>query len=106
MEMPRRARMRDNGYGSFPANSPCKAGWVDQALSMSNPCLAQSDIDSFQRDGVVLIKGLFAEHVDTIRAGIERNMAEPGPYAAENLKSGDSGRFFDDYCNWTRILEF
>ncbi len=73
---------------------------------MTHPCLAQSDIDSFQRDGVVLIEGLFVEHVDTIRAGIERNMAEPGPYAAENLKSGDSGRFFDDYCNWTRIPEF
>ena len=33
-------------------------------------------------------------------------MAEPGPYAAENLKEGESGRFFDDYCNWTRIPEF
>ncbi|PKP75085.1 MAG: phytanoyl-CoA dioxygenase, partial [Alphaproteobacteria bacterium HGW-Alphaproteobacteria-6] len=30
----------------------------------------------------------------------------PGPYAAENLKPGETGRFFDDYCNWTRIPEF
>jgi len=49
---------------------------------------------------------MFSEWVDTIRAGIERNMAEPGPYAAENLKEGEAGRFFDDYCNWTRIPEF
>lgn len=68
--------------------------------------LTQSDIDAFQRDGVVLIKGLFADHLDTIRAGIERNMDEPGPYAAENLNAGEGGRFFDDYCNWTRIPEF
>ena len=68
--------------------------------------LTQKDIDAFQRDGVVLVKGLFKDHVDTIRAGIERNMAEPGPYAAENLKDGERGRFFDDYCNWTRISEF
>lgn len=68
--------------------------------------LNQDQIDTFQRDGVVLIKGLFADHVDTIRAGIERNMNEPGPYAAENLKEGEGGRFFDDYCNWTRIAEF
>ena len=68
--------------------------------------VSQSDIDAFQHDGVVLIKGLFADHVDTIRAGIERNMTEPGPYAAENLKAGEGGRFFDDYCNWTRIPEF
>ena len=33
-------------------------------------------------------------------------MAEPGPYAAENLQEGEGGRFFDDYCNWTRIPEF
>ena len=68
--------------------------------------LTQSDIEAYQRDGAVLIKGLFADHVDQIRAGIERNMAEPGPYAAENLKAGEGGRFFDDYCNWTRIPEF
>jgi len=41
-----------------------------------------------------------------LRAGVARNMAEPGPYAAENLKEGEGGRFFDDYCNWTRIDEF
>ena len=46
------------------------------------------------------------EALEAIRAGIERNMAEPGPYAAENLKPGEGGRFFDDYCNWTRIPEF
>ncbi len=68
--------------------------------------LCQSDIDTFQKNGVVLVKGLFNAHVGTIRAGIERNMAEPGPYAAENLKEGESGRFFDDYCNWNRIPEF
>lgn len=68
--------------------------------------VTQDHIDAYQRDGVVLVKGLFADHIDAIRAGIERNMAEPGPYAAENLKAGEGGRFFDDYCNWTRIAEF
>ncbi|MFT7147082.1 MAG: ectoine hydroxylase-related dioxygenase (phytanoyl-CoA dioxygenase family) [Yoonia sp.] len=71
-----------------------------------HPLITQDRIDTFQRDGVVMIKGLFADHVDTIRAGIERNMNEPGPYAAENLREGEGGRFFDDYCNWTRISEF
>ena len=71
-----------------------------------HPLITQDHVDTFQRDGVVLIKGLFADHVDTLRAGIERNMNEPGPYAAENLKEGEGGRFFDDYCNWTRIPEF
>ena len=73
---------------------------------MPHPLLTQDQIEAFQRDGAVLVKGLFKDHVETIRAGIERNMAEPGPYAAENLKEGEGGRFFDDYCNWTRISEF
>jgi len=66
----------------------------------------RSQIRAFRADGAVLIKGLFRDWVETIRAGIERNMAEPGPYAAENLSPGEGGRFFDDYCNWRRIPEF
>lgn len=68
--------------------------------------LTQTQIDDFARDGAVMIPGLFADWVDDIRAGIDRNMAEPGPYAAENLLDGEAGRFFDDYCNWQRIPEF
>ena len=63
-------------------------------------------VTTYQRDGVVLIKGLWADWVETLRDGIARNMAEPGPYASENLKPGEGGRFFDDYCNWERIPEF
>lgn len=71
-----------------------------------HPLLTQAHIDAFQRDGVALIRGLFKDCVEAIRTGIARNMASPGPYAAENLREGETGRFFDDYCNWTRIPEF
>ena len=73
---------------------------------MSNALVTQTMIDTFQRDGVVLIRGLWSDYVETLREGVERNMRDPGPYAAENLKPGEGGRFFDDYCNWTRIPEF
>lgn len=71
-----------------------------------HPLLTQDTIDAFARDGACVVRGLFADHVDTLAAGIARNMDAPGPYAAENLKQGDTGRFFDDYCNWQRIPEF
>ncbi|MEO0765826.1 MAG: phytanoyl-CoA dioxygenase family protein [Pseudomonadota bacterium] len=64
------------------------------------------DAATYQADGVALIRGLFADHVDALRAGIARNMAEPGPYASTNDRTGDTGLFFDDYCNWQRIPEF
>ena len=71
-----------------------------------HPMLTDAQIEQYQRDGVTIVRGLFADHVETLRAGVERNMAAPGPYASENEKAGESGRFFDDYCNWQRIPEF
>ena len=68
--------------------------------------VTQADIDTFQSDGVVLIRGLFADHVEALRDGVQRNMEQPGPYASNNEKAGETGRFFDDYCNWQRIPEF
>ncbi|WP_372674617.1 phytanoyl-CoA dioxygenase family protein, partial [Aquicoccus sp.] len=71
-----------------------------------HPLLTQQQIDDYQTRGVTVIRGLFADHVAKLRAGVEANMAAPGPYASENEKEGESGRFFDDYCNWQRIPEF
>lgn len=73
---------------------------------MQHGLLTQGQIDTFQRDGVVLVKGLFTDSLKDICSGIETNMHAPGPYGAENLKPGENGRFFDDYCNWMRIPEF
>ena len=73
---------------------------------MPDPLISREQIETFRRDGVVLVRGLFRDYVETLRAGVARNMAEPGSYAAENLKAGETSRFFDDYCNWTRISEF
>lgn len=63
-------------------------------------------VSDYQRDGAVLIKGLWANWVDTLRAGVARNMADPGPGVMATLKPGEAGSFFDDYCNWQRIPEF
>jgi ectoine hydroxylase-related dioxygenase (phytanoyl-CoA dioxygenase family) len=73
---------------------------------MTHSLVTPEDIDAFARDGAVVIRGLLAAEVESLRAGVARNMAEPGPYAAENTKAGEAGRFWDDYCNWQRIPEF
>lgn len=66
--------------------------------------MTAKDIADFQRDGAVVIRGVFAEWVEKMAQGVAQNMAEPGEYASENAVS--QGRFFDDYCNWTRIPAF
>lgn len=68
--------------------------------------ISTETIETYQRDGVALVCGLFADHVDTLRAGVARNMDAPGPYASTNDRAGETGLFFDDYCNWQRIPEF
>ena len=73
---------------------------------MVHPLITPEHVEQYQRDGVVLIRGLFADQVELLRAGVAANMENPGPYASNNEKAGQTGRFFDDYCNWTRIPEF
>lgn len=68
--------------------------------------VSTEQVEDFQRQGAVLLPGLLRDWVDVIADGIEQNIREPGPYAAENLAEGESGRFFDDYCNWQRIPAF
>ena len=65
-----------------------------------------SAIEAFHLDGAACLRGAFAEWVDLIAAGIERNLREPGPLASHLVQSGEDGGFFDDYCNWQRIPEF
>ena len=83
-----------------------RSGDKSKETAMTHPLVSQAMIDDFQTDGVVLVKGLFADHIETLRAGVAANMDEPGPYASENKKDGETGRFFDDYCNWSRIPQF
>ena len=59
---------------------------------------------TFEKNGAILLKDAFKEWVPKIIAGIERNLSSPSKYANEN--NVDSGRFFDDYCNWKVINEF
>jgi len=73
--------------------------------SVTKSPVSQSQIEAFERDGAVLLPGLFADWVDEIATAIAHNMENPGSYAAENLQDGDTGRFFDDYCNWQDIPE-
>ena len=56
---------------------------------------SESDIAAFKRDGAICLRGVFSKWVETIRAGIERNLSDPGPYGTENVAEGDTGSFFD-----------
>ena len=69
---------------------------------------AADDIHRFRRDGVVLLRGVFSEWVETLRNGLQRNLDDPQQYAfpCESNPAGEPGRFFDSYCNWQLIPEY
>ncbi len=74
---------------------------------MTHKMITQDHIDTYQKDGVVLVKGLFKNYVDSLCKGVASNMAMPSQFGQQaNLKPGAKGDFFDDYCNWNRIPEF
>jgi ectoine hydroxylase-related dioxygenase (phytanoyl-CoA dioxygenase family) len=68
--------------------------------------LSDDTIAAFRRDGVAVLRGAFGDWVETLRRGVARNMAEPGPDVKIYQGEKGGGRFFGDYCNWNRIPEY
>ena len=61
----------------------------------------------FQRDGACAVRGLLGdEQVARLREGVEQNLAEPSERAIEGGGEAGSGRFFEDFRNWTRIAAY
>ena len=63
-------------------------------------------IEAFHRDGVTVLRGLFAGWVDTLRRGVDFNIENPGPDGRFYTGENGAGRFMTDYCNWQRIPEY
>jgi ectoine hydroxylase-related dioxygenase (phytanoyl-CoA dioxygenase family) len=60
-------------------------------------------VEAFRRDGAVRLREVFAGWVERLRAGVEANLADPGPWARRRRAAPDDAPFFSDYCNWRRI---
>ncbi|MBT6096348.1 MAG: phytanoyl-CoA dioxygenase [Rhodospirillaceae bacterium] len=65
----------------------------------------ENAIEDFRRDGVAVLRGVFADWVEALAAGLARNQREPSPTARYHTGDGEAA-FFNDYCNWDRIPEY
>lgn len=64
-------------------------------------------VAQFRAEGCTVVRSLFTDgEVDTVRRGIERNLAAPGPLFGVASRDDDPGRFVEDFCNWQRIPEY
>ena len=68
--------------------------------------LSEGQITEFKEKGVTVLRDVFTDWVDVLRAGIDANMADPDPNARIYKGTEGGGRFFVDYCNWARIPEY
>lgn len=63
-------------------------------------------VQQFRDDGATVLRGVFSDWVETLRAGVAANMDDPDPTARIYRGEGGGGRFFVDYCNWNRIPQY
>lgn len=73
---------------------------------MPAPLVSAVTVEAFQRDGVVLIPGLLADHVASLAEAVAGNMAAPSPLERSYRPADGTAMFFQDYCNWQRIDGF
>ncbi len=86
--------------------SHCAGRWraIDDLL---NDGIGEDDVEAYRRDGAVVLRGMFGRAwLDLVAAGVEKNIADPGPYADFCTPEGNPGSFFGDYCNWRRFPEY
>jgi ectoine hydroxylase-related dioxygenase (phytanoyl-CoA dioxygenase family) len=68
--------------------------------------LTSSERQTYREHGVIVLRQVFSDWVDTLRAGIDYNSAHPGVYQRVYTKQDKPGRFWGDYCNWQRIAQY
>ena len=74
---------------------------------MNDSTVSENDIEAFERDGAVCVRGVFEQGwLDKLAQGLDKNFADPGPDHTVYTEAGKPGGFYDDYCNWQRIPEY
>ncbi len=76
-------------------------------ISTRLPAIDDATTAAYKEDGVTCLRAAFEPHwLDLLAAGVDREMANPGPIAREYTPPGKAGRFFGSLVMWQRILEF
>lgn len=66
-----------------------------------------AEIEAYDRDGAILLQGMLdADWIESLRAGIERDIANPGPGYHGYLSDNSQGRFHGNYDLWRHDRAF
>ncbi|MGO9804219.1 MAG: phytanoyl-CoA dioxygenase family protein [Steroidobacteraceae bacterium] len=71
------------------------------AAPTASASVSRQDVEAFQVDGAIVLRGILKPaEVALLRAGIERNLAQPSPRAKVASSRDDPGWFIEDFCCW------
>ena len=64
-------------------------------------------IAEYSDNGVTVLRNVVSAFwLDQLSIGIKKNFKNPSSYKCVYEKKGSQELFFDDYCNWKRIIEY
>lgn len=67
----------------------------------------EDEIAAFRRDGAALLKGKFStDWIDTLRAGIDADLANPTANFARHTKDPDAPAYLEDFWAWNKVPQF
>lgn len=80
-----------------------------RTLMTTDPPLSEQEIQSFQKDGAICLRGKFPqEWLEKAKEGIRKVYKNPSDYS-EKITRGDDAQsksvYFNDYMNWRRVKE-
>jgi ectoine hydroxylase-related dioxygenase (phytanoyl-CoA dioxygenase family) len=87
-----------------PARPPDRA--VRLPIAAGSGTLTESDVEAFQRDGAVVLRGLFTDWVEPLRRGMASVHAAPSALERSYRPRDGSAAFFQDFCRWPDVAEF
>ena len=57
--------------------------------------LSKKQIEDYENFGVIIVKGVFKDWIEPLRAGFQKVLDNPSQHGRENIND-DKGRFFED----------
>ena len=74
---------------------------------MHSDLISAEDIAAFNRDGAVHLRGVFdTAWIDTLRAGIDADLANPTANFARHTKDPDAPAYLEDFWAWNKVPQF
>ena len=69
--------------------------------------ITSSKIKEYNKNGVVVLRNIISRKwINELKQGLRKNFEKPSKYKCVYEKNNKKELFYDDYCNWKRILEY